>query len=170
VVALIEALSSTVGLPLLPSFLKLSHNHQRMRGVHWPRSLLVCVSLRLPSLDPQSAGRIHKYPGRAAHRVFKPTMPDSSLSLRKTSERRRPSPIDLIGLLVLGCRSHADAETPCFLCAVSALLKIREATLQPYLLPLVRTSPRTSLKESKLYHRLKGPLQGPSMHKDALLI
>jgi hypothetical protein len=42
----------------------------------------------------------------------------------------------------------------------------REATLQPYLLALVRTSSRTSLKEGKLYHRLKGPLRGPSMQKD----
>jgi hypothetical protein len=48
-----------------------------------------------------------------------------------------------------------------FLCAVSLRCLIREATLQPYLLPLVRTSPRTSLKEGKLYHRLKGPLRGP---------
>jgi hypothetical protein len=53
--------------------------------------------------------------------------------------------------------THAPVRIPNFLCAGPLRGLIREATLQPYLLPLVRTSPRTSLKEGKLHHRLKGP-------------
>jgi hypothetical protein len=49
------------------------------------------------------------------------------------------------------------------LCCFIALLNQRGylAAITPTLVP---TSPKTSLKEGKLYHRLKGPLRGLSAY------